>query len=334
MLTRFTLTTGWKRTHEGEKLAKILGDSKELKFESGLNYFLLEQYNLGIGRLLHQGWEALHPRGGEDLSFISSGHQPPTHSVDTILFAAAGSGKTQQVYDLFCNKYGHYISAADMVENSVEEEIDSSVQCTEDDTETLMRLKSRGGGASRDTMLLYKYSYPSEFYPALREPLSFAFSRLYENRLRTLEEFLGYPRATPAWWLLFQTVCSSTAGGYDPFFSTLNILLLTSEFSNNRTSKRDENINNTVCDSVTCIDNAQFSLERNQRDLSTLHHLIVRYRELTGIEDKSFMILSGTSLNLEKVARVATSAEIETGKSRRVAYYGTFEKRKSPYSCV
>lgn len=305
-------------------------------FEVGLEAFLLEQYLEETYVNLDTGWKILKLGHELDLSFLSSSQGSPSQASDafkvwntfvgedeqndfkdnTLIFDVAGSGKTQKVFDFCSQKYGHYLVAAvrrsDMIASRDHQESQSCDSIRQgQDVLTFSR-----GGASQDMELLYKYNGPSQFYDGLvlKNGLLAASTRLRLNRDATLKRFLrrlhqielqkdilGGPKRR----LLFQTICGSDKPSFDPFYSSLDILLLIE--NPNDVMRSPETVWPTD-NSVICLEEAQVLLADYPSESTDLEHVLQGLcRPNNGIAMSlnspsypTLSVVSGTALRLHE----------------------------------
>ena len=264
-------------------------DGDQGPFEEILDKILWDQYWKEVPRLVQKGWTTLKLFLPLDLSFLQSAAPAQTMPAFSLVFAVAGSGKTQKIFDHLYANFGDYIVSGKVGKRQPTGPVQSGV------------LNPHRRGASLDADLIHRCRVPANSYSSdtsALEDLRFNAGRLAINRELTLEVFLSQqPTPKPAHWLLFQTVCQDDGHGFDPFARTLKLLLLVRnihalELQGNATWGRPL----TLC----CFDEAQCELDADPtHGFSKLSHV------LDGIYDghnytPRTLVLSGTSLRLEE----------------------------------
>lgn len=240
---------------------------------------------------------------------------------NTLVFDVAGSGKTQKVFDFCSESYSHYLVATVRKGDMIAARDHQESQLCDSVTQGQDVLTFSRGGASQDMELLYKYNGPSRFYDGLilKNGLLAASMRLRLNRDLTLNRFLQRYNSQgdlQRWlqrlagggqkrWLLFQTLCGSDKPSFDPFYSSLDILLLIE--NPNEVMQIPEIRWDPDFNPVICLDEAQVLLADDSSESTDLEYVLQglcrRYYDkpiMDAPKPISVSVISGTALRLHE----------------------------------
>lgn len=166
-----------------------------------------------------------------------------------ILFAVAGSGKTQSIFNHLAANWGHYLVSGHISDSLAHQD---------------SLLSPRRGGASADThwlFELFKRIKTKNDQPLNSAYYSSAIVELLANRQTLMKKWIDLTDAELSGaqlrqcihWLLFQTTCTPA---YDPFIKTLELRMLLGPFATlNTETYKPTSI------SLTVIDEAQNELD-------------------------------------------------------------------------
>ena len=204
-------------------------------FLHSLSSFLCTMYDELIPKTVAHAIEVLQILKNPDVSFlVTDREQADPHErrlneeqnsgqFHPILFAVAGSGKTQSIFNLLAANWGQYLVSGH-ISNSLAHQ--DSI------------LRPHRGGASKDTQWLFelfKRLKARSDGPSSSARYSAAIKELLENRkvLMTLlikqmaSNYSGGQLSKEIYWLMFQTTCTPK---YDPFIQTLQLRLTLCQF--------------------------------------------------------------------------------------------------------
>ena len=130
----------------------------------------------------------------------------------SLIFAVAGSGKTQKIFNHLYTDFDNLIVLGNVETKQPTGSVRSGV------------LKPHRRDTSLDANLIHRYKVPVDSYSqdkSLWQAMQYNSERLVRNREFTFWAFLKQqPMPKPPHWLLFQTVWRGDADGFDPVFRT------------------------------------------------------------------------------------------------------------------
>ena len=196
------------------------------EFLYSLQTFLGKLYDELISKVVTKAKEILEIPTTPDVSFLvtdqeESGHREQPSKMQQnkvrfplILFAVAGSGKTQSIINFMAANWGHYLVSGRIPDSS---------------THQVSMLSPRRGGASSDTQWLFElFERVNTERLHFRQPNKYglALMRLLENRQMLMETWYHSTITNSRdsiYWLLFQTTCTPE---FDLFKDTLKLRML------------------------------------------------------------------------------------------------------------
>lgn len=196
-----------------------------------------------------------------------------------VLFAVAGSGKTQSVFNVLAVNWGYYLISGQISDSLAHQD---SI------------LESCRGGASADTRWLFelfqKIKAENNELPSGSQ-YSGGIFELLANRQTLMNRWFNridtnLGGAEPRHWLLFQTTCTRR---YDPFIKTLKLRMLSPQYST-----LDSPIPKMTSLPQTVMDEAQNELDPFWKDQPPL----INFMEATSGLQSTFAV-SGTSLRIK-----------------------------------
>lgn len=273
------------------------------QFLYSLQSFFSTMYNKLISSTIMDAIKVLQLPTTPDVSFLlideeradrheqGLNEEQNSGQIPLILFAVAGSGKTQSIFNHLAANWGHYLVSGHVSDSLAHQD---SI------------LSPRRGGASADTQWLF------ELFKRLKtkndQPLnstfySSAIVELLANRQTLMERWIGLidtelngPQLSQSiYWLLFQTTCTPK---YDPFIKTLELRMLLGPFS---TLNTDTYKPTTF--SLTVIDEAQHELDPFWNKQPPLFDFINANSLL-----RNRVSISGTSLRMKDCQEVVCRA--------------------------
>ncbi|MCJ1468434.1 hypothetical protein MMC07_007062 [Pseudocyphellaria aurata] len=191
-----------------------------------LRSFLRTIYDKLVSQIVSHSLEFLQVQKAPDVSFLftenyaSRAKQQPREELDSnqpLIFAVAGSGKTQSIFNHLAKTWGHYLVSGHVSES-----------CGHEDSALVNR-----SGASADTLSLcqsianLKLKLNADLL-RLVNYYSDAIKVLLANRQRLMVEWIEQTKSLhelsgPVYWHLFQTTCTIL---HDPFLHTFQLRML------------------------------------------------------------------------------------------------------------
>ena len=255
-------------------------------FLNSLQSLLAKLYNKAISKVIMKAKKILHIPATPDVSFLVTDQEQADHHKQlwkkpqnndrfpVVLFAVAGSGKTQSIISFMAANWGHYLVSGRILDSLTHQ---NSI------------LSPRRGGASSDTQWLFEL-FERVKTKRLRfrrlDVYFFAILKLLENRQTLLDTWYKSTDTNPSYWLLLQTTCTPK---YDPFKDTLKLRMLVE-----RATEME-----TFPSLPTIIDEAQNELDPFWSDKAPLTDFIDAGHEL-----EHMVSISGTSLRIKECQKV------------------------------
>ena len=269
------------------------------EFLDSLQDFFYIVYNELVPRTITDAIEVLQISKTPDVSFLRTNdeqadlrdrplnNEQNSGQLKPILFAVAGSGKTQSIFNLLAETWGHYLVSGH-ISNSLGNQ-DSM-------------LKPRRGGASADTQWLFelferiKAKNDQKLSPRW---YSVAVERLLANREALMEVWIKQKEEKPSgaqlcdqiYWLLFQTTCTPE---YDPFIKTLRLRMIIDDMC-----ESESEMHLPIRSTRTIIDEAQNELDPFWNEGLPLDDFIEAFYQ----RQRVFSV-SGTSLRMKDCREV------------------------------
>ncbi|KAF4963152.1 hypothetical protein FSARC_8805 [Fusarium sarcochroum] len=132
-----------------------------------------------------------------------------------VLFSAAGTGKTRQIFELLQKHWGFYMLAPNLKPMQ-------APPADQHDQESIDIIDPQRYSVSRDTYTMFE-DYP-QIDPGWVSDKTKAFRAIIVARVALLYEFLHHPAATPTKWLWLQISCDT----FDPFDALYRLFRLSS----------------------------------------------------------------------------------------------------------
>ncbi|KAL9609072.1 MAG: hypothetical protein Q9167_006137 [Letrouitia subvulpina] len=270
---------------------------KGSKFLHSLQSFLYAVYDKLISRTIKDAMNSLQILRTPNVSFLFTdkeragrheqrlNEEQNSSQLPPILFAVAGTGKTQFIFDLFATNWGHYLVSGHIGDRPT---LQDSI------------LSPRRGGASTDTQWLVEHfkrlkTKRDRQFPTFR--YSAAIGTLLDNRQTLMNKWIelnGAQLRQREYWLLFQTTCTPR---YDPFRETLKLRMIL-PYDVGISSIYDQ-----TQFSPAVIDEAQDELDPFWNEQPALTDFIVAISQR-----QSAYSISGTSLRMKECRDVVCNA--------------------------
>ena len=271
------------------------------QFLSSLQSFMGKLYDELISKVTADAQKVLQIPTNPNVFFLVTNQEQADHheqrlkkehnhdQLPPILFAVAGSGKTQSIFNFMAKNLGHYLVSGRISDSLAHQD---SI------------LSPRRGGASADTQWLHElWERPKMKRLESKRGYLSAISKLLCNRQMLMEAWVKSTNTNSSnghsiYWLLLQTACTPK---FDPFVETLKLLM----FSVGSYYQPPTENQRTLENLPTIIDEAQNELDPFWDDQIPLVDFMEAVWELGNL-----FSISGTSLRIKDCRKVVSDAAI------------------------